>query len=633
MPPRIRSFIVTLGGPSIFSPVARVISDAGPIRILDREATHRLTSTSAASSRCLSSWPCSRSAAIAPGPQAHAAADLVPRHRLLRVRRPAGGLARRPGQGRRLHRLRRLRRPGRRHARLPQLQRQPDDGRHLLLPAVAAIVVGGTAITAATAPVAQPRRRPRRHAAARRAPDRRRPVGLEQDPRRRDHRRRGRAHARPVRSGVLIIKQPVPATPARTESRPRTLPFTGRTPMSENSRPRPAVSSRSCPHPRSCRIDGEWLDAEDGADVRDDRPRHRGGARQVAEGAAATSTSPSRPPARPSSRRPLVADDAAERGRLLWRLADLIEEHADELAELESLDNGKPIATPGGDLPLAVELFRYYAGWADKIHGKTIPCRCPAASSSPTPATSRSASSARSSPGTSRCSWRPGSGARPWRPAARSSSSRPSRRRSPRCAWPSWLEAGFPDGVVNVVPGFGRRPGAALVDAPGRRQGRLHRQHRGRQDIIAAGAAEQPEAGHARARRQDAQHRLRRRRPRRRRRRRRTRRVLQPGPVLLRRQPAVRRGEGPRRVRRGLPRRPRATRSATRSTRATDRARRSRRSSSSSHGLHRRGAGRRRQARPAAAPTGRRQRLLHRADRFRRRHRPDAIAATRSSAR
>ena len=65
---------------------------------------------------------------------------------------------------------------------------------------------------------------------------------------------------------------------------------------------------------------------------------------------------------------------AAERGRLLNRLADLIEKHADELARLESLDNGKPYSVAAAaDLPLTIACYRYYAGWADKVQGRTIP--------------------------------------------------------------------------------------------------------------------------------------------------------------------------------------------------------------------------------------------------------------------
>jgi acyl-CoA reductase-like NAD-dependent aldehyde dehydrogenase len=68
----------------------------------------------------------------------------------------------------------------------------------------------------------------------------------------------------------------------------------------------------------------------------------------------------------------------AERGKLLWKIADLIEKYADELAELDTLDNGKPIrASRRGDIPLATEHFRYYAGWASKIEGTTIPVSHP----------------------------------------------------------------------------------------------------------------------------------------------------------------------------------------------------------------------------------------------------------------
>lgn len=68
----------------------------------------------------------------------------------------------------------------------------------------------------------------------------------------------------------------------------------------------------------------------------------------------------------------------AERGRLMWRLADLVEAHTQELAELETLDNGKPLrVSTHGDLPTVVKHLRYYAGWAGKIHGKTIPVSFP----------------------------------------------------------------------------------------------------------------------------------------------------------------------------------------------------------------------------------------------------------------
>src|SRR2546423_70973 len=64
---------------------------------------------------------------------------------------------------------------------------------------------------------------------------------------------------------------------------------------------------------------------------------------------------------------------ASERGRLIWRLADLVEQHLEELAELETLDNGKPIfESRYVDVPMVVDVLRYYAGLATKIHGETV---------------------------------------------------------------------------------------------------------------------------------------------------------------------------------------------------------------------------------------------------------------------
>ena len=64
---------------------------------------------------------------------------------------------------------------------------------------------------------------------------------------------------------------------------------------------------------------------------------------------------------------------ASERGRLIWKLADLVEKNIDELAELETLDNGKPIfESRYVDMPMVVDVLRYYAGLATKIHGETV---------------------------------------------------------------------------------------------------------------------------------------------------------------------------------------------------------------------------------------------------------------------
>src|SRR6202045_3033317 len=64
---------------------------------------------------------------------------------------------------------------------------------------------------------------------------------------------------------------------------------------------------------------------------------------------------------------------ASERGRLIWRLADLLENNIDEFAELETLDNGKPIfESRYVDMPMVIDVLRYYAGLATKIHGETV---------------------------------------------------------------------------------------------------------------------------------------------------------------------------------------------------------------------------------------------------------------------
>ncbi|CAH1400867.1 unnamed protein product [Nezara viridula] len=65
--------------------------------------------------------------------------------------------------------------------------------------------------------------------------------------------------------------------------------------------------------------------------------------------------------------------DASARGKLIYKLADLIEDNLKTLATLETMDNGKPYSDSVFDLSCAVDVFRYYAGWPDKIHGKTVP--------------------------------------------------------------------------------------------------------------------------------------------------------------------------------------------------------------------------------------------------------------------
>src|SRR4029078_3066649 len=66
--------------------------------------------------------------------------------------------------------------------------------------------------------------------------------------------------------------------------------------------------------------------------------------------------------------------DARKRARVLYAVADALEARADELARLETLDNGKPVREARMfDIEGAIECFRYYAGWADKLEGEVMP--------------------------------------------------------------------------------------------------------------------------------------------------------------------------------------------------------------------------------------------------------------------
>jgi len=125
-------------------------------------------------------------------------------------------------------------------------------------------------------------------------------------------------------------------------------------------------------------VDGQWVDAADGRRFETINPADeselckvaRGGEQDVDRAVAAARRAFESGPWRWMS--------SHERGRLLYRLADLIEEHAEEFAQLETLDNGKPLTVArAADVKLVIEHIRYYAGWADKIEGETIPVAPP----------------------------------------------------------------------------------------------------------------------------------------------------------------------------------------------------------------------------------------------------------------
>ena len=121
-------------------------------------------------------------------------------------------------------------------------------------------------------------------------------------------------------------------------------------------------------------IDGQWVPARSGKTFETINPATEEAIAQVAEADAADVEAAVRAARRAFDEGPWPRLDARERGRIMHRLCDLIEAEIDELAALEALDNGKPVKDARhGDIPLALDCLRYYAGWADKIQGSTIP--------------------------------------------------------------------------------------------------------------------------------------------------------------------------------------------------------------------------------------------------------------------
>ena len=157
--------------------------------------------------------------------------------------------------------------------------------------------------------------------------------------------------------------------------------------------------------------------------------------------------------------------DAHKRSRLLWRLADLIERDAQLIAETETRDNGKPIfESRHVDVPSVVENFRYFAGLADKIQGETIPVKGPFLNYT-----------LREPVGIVGCivPWNFPLSLATWKvaPALACGNAvvlKPAMETPLTALLLGELaaEAGFPPGILNVMPGRGTRAGAALVRHP-----------------------------------------------------------------------------------------------------------------------------------------------------------------------
>src|SRR4029453_3753871 len=121
-------------------------------------------------------------------------------------------------------------------------------------------------------------------------------------------------------------------------------------------------------------IDGAWVEAASGKTFPVYDPATEEVVAHVAEGDAPDVERAVLAARRAFDTGPWWKVTPSERGRMLWRLADLLEAHLEEFAQLEALDNGKPLKIARvADVPLPVDMFRYMAGWATKIEGNTIP--------------------------------------------------------------------------------------------------------------------------------------------------------------------------------------------------------------------------------------------------------------------
>jgi betaine-aldehyde dehydrogenase len=211
-------------------------------------------------------------------------------------------------------------------------------------------------------------------------------------------------------------------------------------------------------------IDGKWVDAESGKTFTTPNPATGATLAEVAEGDKADIDK-----AVAAARRAFDGAwskvSARDRGRMMYKLAQLIEARTGDLAALETADNGKPIReTTYVDIPQVVENFEYFAGWATKIEGETIPV--PGQMFNYT---------LREPVGV--CGqiipWNFPLLMAAWKlaPALAAGNTivlKPAEQTPVGAMELASLiqEAGFPDGVVNIVPGYGETAGAALASHP-----------------------------------------------------------------------------------------------------------------------------------------------------------------------
>jgi phenylacetaldehyde dehydrogenase len=220
--------------------------------------------------------------------------------------------------------------------------------------------------------------------------------------------------------------------------------------------------------PRQLFINGQWVDAASGKTFETPDPATGETLARIAEGDAEDVDRAVKAARKAFEEGPWSRMTPSERGRIVWRIGDLILEHTDELAQLESLDNGKPfVVAQAADVPLAADLFHYMAGWATKIEGNTINISVPYM-----PGANFHSYTLREPIGVVgqiipwnfpllMAAWKLG----PALAAGCTVVLKPAEQTPLTALRLAELiaEAGMPDGVVNVVPGFGETAGAALA--------------------------------------------------------------------------------------------------------------------------------------------------------------------------
>ncbi len=224
--------------------------------------------------------------------------------------------------------------------------------------------------------------------------------------------------------------------------------------------------------PHQLFIDGQWTDAASGKTFETPNPATGETLAHIAEGDAEDISRAVRAARKAFEDGPWSKMTPSERGRIMWKIGDLILEHLDELAQLESLDNGKPYAVAqAADVPLSADMFHYMAGWATKIEGNSINISVPYM-----PGANFHCYTLREPVGVvgQIIPWNFPLLMGAWKlaPALATGCTvvlKPAEQTPLTALRLAELiaEAGVPDGVVNVVTGFGETAGGALAAHPG----------------------------------------------------------------------------------------------------------------------------------------------------------------------